>query len=133
MHVHVCLNDYSCMCDKQHEMAQILIVGYSLTYNVDNIDLDNLATKIVQLCINIPTGRNHPWPKRPTKIGQIHSPQNWAETTRGRNNPDSSVWLHLGSFSLFTLALGPRIQGLVTDIQVNVNIGNTLSMLSFQN
>ena len=28
--------------------------------------------------------------------------------------------------------LGPSIHGLVTDIQVNVNIGNTLSMLSFQ-
>ena len=31
--------------------------------------------------------------------------------------------------------LGPNIHGLVTDnvIQVNVNIGNTLSRLSFQN
>ena len=41
------------MCDKQHEMAQIMIVDYShnfninLCYHVVNIDLDNLATKIV--------------------------------------------------------------------------------------
>ena len=33
----------------------------------------------------------------------------------------------------FNFKLGSSIHGLVTDIQVNVYIGNTLSRLSFQN
>ena len=39
----------------------------------------------------------------------------------------------LGSTQLsIKINLGPSINGLVTDIQVNVYIGNTLSRLSFQ-
>ena len=36
-------------------------------------------------------------------------------------------------FQICYTCLGPSIHGLVTDILVNVNIGNTLSRRSFQN
>ena len=40
---------------------------------------------------------------------------------------------HLVLHRLPKYLLGPSIHGLVTDIQINIYIGNTLSRLSFQN